>query len=198
MAVVSRVEGPVRLAARTSSSAAACSSCVRESQSPEMGETDLCLGVVLCLLLTPDDGPALVGVYEVRLVVADDAGGAGVDQCRHTGLLAGFDDGLGAVDVDLFEQGVGDPVVALGGRRGGVDDDVGLHVLEDGGQLVGVGNVGLEVLEAVGLGAAVAHAAQVEGRDGAVVVVQEHVDHMVAQKAAAADHEYPAQVGLLF
>lgn len=61
-----------------------------------------------------------------------------------------------------------------------MDDDVGLDLLKYGGQLGGIGDVGLEVLEPLRLGAAVAHAPQIEGRHGAVVVVEQEVDDVVA------------------
>lgn len=40
--------------------------------------------------------------------------------------MVGFDDGGGVIDVDFFEESVGDVVVGLGWGGGSVDDYVGM------------------------------------------------------------------------
>lgn len=153
------------------------------------------LGVVLRLQFAADDGPTLVGIDEIGGIVANDTRGRCVDQSLYGGGLAGGDDGSGAVDVDLAEEILCDGAVALGRGGGGVDDYVGLDVLEEGLDLVHVGDVCLVV---VGFGVAVVGAAEiyhVDGCDGPAVAGQELVDHMVAEEAVAADDEDLAQVG---
>lgn len=153
-------------------------------------QTDLGLGVVLGLLGATDHGPPLVGIEQVGDVVADDAGRAGVDEGLDAGVLAGLDDGLRALDVDLLEDVMGDLGV-VGDGRGGVDDDVGLDLVEDGEQLLGVGDVALVVL---GVRVAVAPATQVDGDDArGGPRLDELVDDVVAQEAVAADDEHLAQ-----
>jgi hypothetical protein len=156
----------------------------------------LCLRVILALLVSPDDRPSLVRVYEIALVITDYTSRAGEHQRLDTGTLAGVHHSLGAVDVDLLEQGMGDTVGALGRRRCGMDDDVWLGLLEYRRQLLGVGYVGLEVLDVVGCRSPVPDAAQVDYGDGGCVVAQEEIDDVVAQEAAAADYEDAAQVVL--
>src|SRR5205823_1847521 len=97
------------------------------------------------LVLAPNQRPAFVSVDQIASVVADNAGRACVHQRPDARLLACLDDGGGPVDIDLLEQGVRDLVVGLGGGRGGVDDDVGLGLVEDGLEFVGIGDVGVEV-----------------------------------------------------
>lgn len=110
MAQVRRLgEGAARLAARTRDSASAWGGGGGVSGGGWCGGKGgayLGLGVVLGLQDAADDGPALVGVDQVRLVVADDAGRARVDERLDARLLARLDHGRGAVDVDLFEQRV--------------------------------------------------------------------------------------------
>lgn len=156
-----------RLAWRTSSSAAAW----REGEVSlgmhhfweiwERGEVGgyLCLRIVLALLSSADDGPAFVRIDEVGLVITHHTGGTGVNEGSNARLLTRLDDGGGAVDVDLLEQRMGDAIVGLGGRRRGVDDDLGLDLVEDGFELGSVGDVGLEVLDAIRLGSPVPRAA---------------------------------------
>lgn len=157
------------------------------------------LGVVLSLGLAPGHRPALVGVDEVADIVAGDAGGARVDEGADAGLAAGVDDVAGAVDVDAAEELVGAGGGGLGGRRGGVDDDVRADLLEEGDDARGVGDVGLVVAHAVRVRAAVAVAAQVDdGNGGGGPVAQEHAHEVVAQEAAAARDQDSAQVRLLF
>ena len=74
------------------------------------------LGVILGLSTTPDDGPFLAGVDEVAPIITHDAGGAGVDESLDIGLLTGSDDGAGAVDIDLLEDGIDDSAGTLGRR----------------------------------------------------------------------------------
>lgn len=151
------------------------------------------LGVVLKLLRGADDGPALVGVVEVRLEVADDARGRGVDEGLDVGVPAGVNDGARAVDVDAAKELLLHGIVA-GDGRGRVDDDVGPDLVKEGGEPVGVGNVALVV---GGVGAAVPVAAQVDRGDvAAAPVVEGLVDNVVAEEAVAADDEDLAQVAL--
>lgn len=158
------------------------------------GTTYLGLGVVFSLLGASDDGEPLVGIAQVRLIIANDAGRARVDQGLDTRLLARLDNSLGAVDVDLAEQLLVDEAVA-GDGRGGVDDDVRAQLLEDARQLVGVGNVAL----VVGcVGAAVLLAAQVDRGDvGAPPRVNGLVDNVVAEEAVAANDQDLAEVAFL-
>jgi hypothetical protein len=161
-------------------------------------ETYLGLGVVLRLVLASDDGPPLVGVDQVRLVVADNTGRAGVDKRLHARGLARLNHGRRAVDIDLLEQRVGDGVAGLRCGGGSVDDHVRLDHLEHGGELLAVGDVRLVVLQALGLRMAVALAPQIQGGHGAVVAGQQHLHDVVAKEAAAADHEHAAELGLGF
>lgn len=124
-------------------------------------ETHLCLGVVLLLLGAAQDRPSLVSVAQITRVVANDTSRARVDKSLDVCLLAGFNDGLCAVDVDLEEELLGDGgVVGHGGC--GVDDDVGGELDEEFGQLVVIGDVAFVVR---GLVAAVLGAAQIDGGD---------------------------------
>lgn len=144
------------------------------------------IGIVLGLLIPANHGPPLVGVDEVRNIIADDAGRARKDQGLDARLLAGLDDRPRALDVDLVEDVAVDDAVALGQGAGRVDDDVGADLVKDGDEALGVGNVGVVVLHAL---AAVAGAAQVDGRHGAaLVVVEEHAHNVRAQEATASDH----------
>lgn len=150
------------------------------------------LGVVLLLLNAPNDGIVLVRVEQVGLVVADDAGRAGVHKGLDARLLAGLDDGLCAADIDLAEELMGRLALAADDGRRGVDDDVGLDRLQQLGQLGGVGDVALVV---GGLFVDVARASQVDGGDGlGVPRVQRLVDDVVAQEAVATDDEDVAEV----
>lgn len=150
------------------------------------------LGVVLLLLDASNHGIVLVGVEQVGLVVADDAGRAGVHKGLDARLLAGLDDGLCAADIDLAEQLMGRLALAADDGRRRVNDDVGPERLQQLRQLGGVGDVALVV---GGLCVDVARASQVDGRDGlAVPRVQRLVDDVVAQKAVAADDEDVAEV----
>lgn len=67
-----------------------------------------------------------------------------------------------------------------------MDDNVGADLVEDGGEAVWVGNVGLEVLDTVRVGASVARAPQVDDGHGGGPVAQEEADDVVAQEAAPA------------
>lgn len=200
MAQVRRVgEGAARLAARTRASASAWRGVSRLVWGVGVGEGKyLGLGVVLGLQDAADDGPALVGVDQVRLVVADDAGRARVDERLDARLLARLDHGRGAVDVDLFEQRVRHLVVGLGGGGRRVDDDLRPGLGEDSLELAGVGDVGLVVGHAVRVGPPVARAAEVDDGDAARVVAQEHAHDVVAEEAAAADDHDRAELWLLF
>lgn len=150
------------------------------------------LGVVLLLLHASDHGIVLVCVEQVGLVVADDAGRAGVHKGLDARLLAGLDDGLGAADIDLAEELMGRLALAADDGRRGVDDDVGPDCLQQLGQLGRVGDVALVV---GGLFVDVAGASQVDGGDGlAVPRGQRLVDDVVAQEAVAADDEDVAEV----
>lgn len=173
----------------------------RKSGKKSGKDADLGLRVVLGLGVAADQGPALVGVDQIALVVADDAGGAGVDEGGDAGLLAGADDGGGAVDVDLLEEVVGDGGGGVRSRTGRVDDDVGLDILKDGEQAVGVRDVGLVVGDAVGVGTAVALALEVDDRDGRGAperLVEDLVHDMVAEETIASNHENTAEItGLL-
>lgn len=94
-----------------------------------MARAYLGLGVVLGLLVTANQRPSLVGVEQIRDIVADDTSRAGVDESLDACLLAGVNDSLCTVDVDLFEH----IVTNLGVdsyRRGRVDDNIGLELLE--------------------------------------------------------------------
>lgn len=157
---------------------------------------NLGLGIILLLLVTPDDGPPLVGVVQVGGAVADDAGGAGVDERVDAGVAARVDDGLGPPHVDLVEELAG-LLVVDGDGGGGVDDDVGLELLEYRRQAGGVGDVALAV---DGGRVAVAVAAQVHRRHvRAGPRLQRLVDDVVAQEAVAANDEHAAQLtALLF
>lgn len=121
------------------------------------------LGVVLLLLSASDDGVTLVRVVQVVLIVADDAGRAGIHKGLDARLLTGLNDGAGAADIDLAEEVVGRLAVAAYDGRGRVDDDVGLDPLQDLGQLGGIGDVALVVR---GLIVDVAGASQVDGGHG--------------------------------
>lgn len=116
--------------------------------------------------LASDDREFLGSVDQVSLVVAHDAGRASVDECLDACLLASLDDGTSAVDIDLFEDGIRDGRAGLGGRGGGMDDDIRLEPSKDLEETIGVGDVGLYVLDAIRIRAAVALASQVDNRDG--------------------------------
>lgn len=131
------------------------------------GVTYLGLRVVVGLVLAPDHWPPLVGVDEIAFVVAYDTGRARVDQGLDIGLLASLNHGPRALDIDLLEQRVGNLVIPLGGRRCGMDHDIGLRLLEDGLEPSRVGDVGLEVLDAVRVGPPVPSASQVDNGNGA-------------------------------
>lgn len=150
--------------------------------------TDVYLGlrVVLGLLLAADLGPPLIRIEQIVPVVADDAGGAGVHQRLDARLLAGLDDGPGAVDIDPLEDVLG--VLGVDGeRRGRVDDHVGLDVLEDRRQLLAVGDVALVVGR---VWIAVLDTAQVERGDGRRGPrLDGLVDNVVAEEAVAANDE---------
>ena len=158
----------------------------------------LCLRVVLALLGSADDGPALVGVDEIGLVITHDTGGAGIDEGSNSRLLARLDDGGGAIDIDLLEERMRDAVVGLGRRRRGVDDNLGLDLVEDSFELVGVGDVGIKVLDTVGIGPPVARAAEIDDRYGADVVAEENADNVVTEEATAANYQDRPKVRLLF
>lgn len=152
------------------------------------------LRVVLVLLVPADHGPPLVGVEQVRLVVADDARRARVHEGLDAARTAGSDDGGGAVDVDPPEHVLCDGALAAGDGAGGVDDDVGPQLLEEGPQARGVGDVALAVL---GARAAVLVAAQVDAGDGAggpAARGERLGDDVVAEEAVAADDEHVAEV----
>lgn len=76
-----------------------------------------------------------------------------------------------------------------------MDDGVGSEAAQDLEQVVGVGDVGLDVLDAV---EPVARAPQVHDRNGAArpVALQQAHD-VVTQEAVAPYHEHVAQAGLL-
>lgn len=146
------------------------------------------------LLVARQDGEALVRVVQVVDIVADDAGRARVDQRLDPGLLTRLNNAIGAVHVDLLEQVLGIGVIRSRGRCG-VDDDVGLQLLEGGQKLLGVGDVDLLV---DGARVAVLLAAQVDGRDGARGPLLEGlVDDVVAEEAVAADDEDATEVAAL-
>lgn len=150
------------------------------------------LGVVLLLLGASDDGIILVCVEQVGLVVADDAGRAGIHKGLDARLLASLDDGLGAADIDLAEQLMGGLALAAGHGRRRVDDDVGLDGLQQLGQLGNVGDVALVV---GGLFIDVVGASQIDRGHGlGVPRGQRLVDDVVAQEAVAADDEHVAEV----
>lgn len=67
----------------------------------------LSLGVVLFLLSAPNDGILFICVEQVGLVVADDAGRAGIHKGLDARLLASLDDSLGAANIDLAEELMG-------------------------------------------------------------------------------------------
>lgn len=159
-----------------------------------------CLGfrVVLGLVLAPGNRPPLIGVDQVVDIVARNTGGARVHQGLDARLPAHIDDALGAVDIDLLVQPVVDLAVTLGDGRGGVDDDVRADLVEDGGQAVRVGDVGVKVRDAVRVGAAVAVAPQVNDGHGGGPVAQKEAHDVVAQEAASARDEDSAKVGFLF
>lgn len=80
-----------------------------------MAGTDLGLCVVLRLLVAADDWPALIRVPQRVNSVAQNTSRAGVDEGLDAGLLAGFDDGGGTVDVHLLEEFFGQGVVGGNG-----------------------------------------------------------------------------------
>lgn len=93
---------------------------------------------------------------------------------------------------------MGDAVVGLGGRRRGVDDHLGLDLVEDGFEPGGISNVGFEVLDAVRLGSPVARATKVDDGYGADIVAEEHANDVVTEETTAANHHDGAKLRLLF
>ena len=102
-----------------------------------------------------------------------------------------------AIDVDLFEEGVGDLAWGLGRGAGRVDNHVGLDLLKDGDEPVHVGDVAVKVLDAIGIRPSVVGAAEVDDRHSNRVVPEEQVDDMMAEKATAAHHDHLSHLGLL-
>lgn len=163
----------------------------------ERSATDLGLRVVFRLQFAADHGVFFVRIDQVGLVVADDARGARVDEGLDAAPLAGGDDGPRALDVDLVEDLVGDGAGALGRGRGGVDDDVGAQAAERLQEAVRVGDVGLDVHDAVAGRAPVPLALEIDDGDLALPVAQEQVHDVVAQEAAPANDENAAEQRLL-
>lgn len=157
------------------------------------GQT-LRLGVVVGLELAFEDGPALVGIDEVSDGVTDNRGGAGVDERSDAGLAAGVNDALGALDVDFVQEGIGR--LGDGHGRGGVDHDIWLDLLEDRNDRFERGDVSVEVLDAVGFGAAVACSAEIHDEHLAGIAIDELVDDVVTEEAAAANDDNVSKVFL--
>lgn len=152
------------------------------------------LGVVVGLVLASEHGPALVGIDEVGDRVADDRGGAGVDERSDASLLAGVNDALGAFDVDFVEEGIGH--LGDGHWRGGMDHDIGLDLLEDRDHGIERSDVAVEVLDAIGFGTAVACCAEVHHGHLAGVALDQLVDNVVTEEAAAANDDNVSKVFL--
>lgn len=157
------------------------------------GQT-LRLGVIVGLVLAFEYGPALISIDEVVDGVADDRGGAGVDERSYAGLATGVNDALGAFDVDFVEEGVGH--LGDGHGRGGMDHDIGLDLLEDRDQRFKRRDVAVEVLDAIGFGTTVACCAEVHHGHLAGIEVDELVDDVVTEEAAAANDDNVSKVSL--
>lgn len=112
-------------------------------------------------------------------------------------LPAGGDDGSRTLDIDLVEDLVGNGAGTLGGWRGRVDDDVGLQTTEHFQEAIAIGDVGLDVDDAVACRAPVPLAPEINDGDFALPVAQQEIHDVVAQEAAAADDEDAAEQGLL-
>jgi hypothetical protein len=139
-------------------------------------------------LVTSKHRPPLIRIEQVP-IVSNDAGRAREHQGLYPSLLAGLDHRRRAINIDLLQQIF--VRVVIRDRRGRVDDNVGLHIFEDGGETPGVGDVALVV---GGVGVAVALAAEVDGGDRLGPPVEGLVDDVMAEEAIAADDEDAAEV----
>lgn len=142
------------------------------------------LGVVFALLLSSNHGPPLIGIEQIIPVIADDTGGAGIHKRLDTALLARLNHRLGTIDIDLLKDLLPDATITSH-RRSSMNNNIRLHILQNEGKLLVIGDIALVVR---GVVVAVLNAAEVDGGDARCGPVGERlVDDVVAEEAIAAD-----------